>query len=181
MYGMINQAIRDLVLEHHGEDGWARVRARCRLPSDRFPILGALDDQVTYTMITAASLMFDVDEGEMYRRVGAWWVHWAAANGYAALLDAYGSDVGALLDAMDRFHDSLVPHMPHATPPRLGVERTPSGFRLRYHSERADLLPFLVGIIEGLGARHGTQYDIVVTDSPSCLSATLKVTPHAHV
>ena len=55
MYGLINKAVRGLVLEQFGDDVWARIRGRAGVEEEDFLSMTSYDDAVTYDLVAAAS------------------------------------------------------------------------------------------------------------------------------
>ena len=56
MYGLIHQAIRGCVEEHHGHEVWESIQSGLPHTESIFTSMKAYDDEVTFSLVGAASL-----------------------------------------------------------------------------------------------------------------------------
>jgi hypothetical protein len=54
MYGLVNQAIEDLVRSNHGDAVWTSVRERAGLDNGSFLSMSEYPDATTYSLVRAA-------------------------------------------------------------------------------------------------------------------------------
>ncbi len=55
MYGLINNALKDMILEKFGEDQWQQVLASSGVPPDSLLTMRSYDASITYSLAGAAS------------------------------------------------------------------------------------------------------------------------------
>ena len=53
MYGLINKALKTMILDAHGDDVWAQILARSGVDEDSFISMQRYDDAVTYALVSA--------------------------------------------------------------------------------------------------------------------------------
>lgn len=157
MYGLINRAIRDFVIEQAGEAAWKRVHQDAGVQEEEFVAMESYSDESTYALIASASRLLGVAQEEILKEFGRKWITYTADRGYGDLMDGWGMDVGSFLDNLNQMHARLKLAMPRLEPPHFEVvERTNNSLVLRYWSDRPGLSPMVIGLLEGLGQRFGT-------------------------
>ena len=158
MYGLINKAVRGLVLEQFGDDAWARIRGRAGVEDDDFLSMTSYDDAVTYDLVAAASAELGAPAEDILKGFGEYWVRYTAVEGYGELLDSAGGDLTTFLSNLDQMHARVKPEL---RPPRFRVSNaTDTGLRLHYYSDRPGLAPLVVGLVHGLAARFGDRVEV---------------------
>ncbi|MEQ1566522.1 MAG: heme NO-binding domain-containing protein [Myxococcota bacterium] len=154
MYGLVNQAIRDLILERGGAELWRRVRAASNLPFDEFVRMQAYDDAVTFAMVRGAAAELGATEPDLLRAFGRFWIAWVERDGFGALLDS-GRTLGEQLRGLDTLHARLSASYPEFRAPVFTCDDTAEGWRVTYRSSRVGLGSMVAGMLEGLALRHG--------------------------
>ena len=168
MYGLINRAIKDLVIERAGEAAWKRVHHDAGVQEDEFVAMESYSDESTYALIGSASRLLDLPQEEILKEFGRKWITYTAARGYGELMDGWGLDVGSFLDNLNQIHARLKLAMPRLEPPHFEVfERGESSLVLRYWSDRPGLSPMVIGLLEGLGERFGTPVSVELRSARS--------------
>ncbi len=163
MYGMVNGAMESLIVEQHGEAVWDAICRRAGVERLPFVKLQPYSDRITYDLVAAAAAELGAPADDLLEAFGRFWITYAAANGYAHFLGGAGTDLGDYLASLDAMHARLALTMPALRPPGFRViARAGASVRLAYHSDREGLRPFVVGLIEGLGARFGTPARIAL-------------------
>jgi len=163
MYGLVNRAIHDMVLERHGAERWEEIRTRAGVETERFLSVETYPDRVSYDLVGAASEVLGAPPAEILRAFGRYWIPWSASHGHAAMLDMAGGDLPAFLANLDALHARIQLGFPNLDPPSFRVtDAEPGRLRLHYHSKRPGLVPFVVGILEGLGEHLEIALEVVV-------------------
>lgn len=151
MYGLINDSIRQLVINEAGDDTWERIVERAGGGARTFAAHHYYDDDLTYALVDAASAVLDVPGDELLRRFGRYWSLHIAPENYSDFLDSTGFDLVALLDGLDAMHARLQALFPRLRPPSITIEQPGDGLvTVHYRSERLGLAAFVVGLLEGL-------------------------------
>jgi len=162
MYGLVNQAIEELVVETAGRVTWERIRglAGCQEPS--FVSMHSYPDELTYALVAKASEVLGVEVETLMHDFGRHWILFTAKEGYGSLLDMAGTSVPEFLRNLDALHARLGMSMPELRPPSFAVEEDDeAGYLiLRYYSERKGLEPMVTGLLEGLGLRFGVDVKV---------------------
>jgi hypothetical protein len=166
MYGLVNRAVQDLVVQKYGEQTWQAIRARAEVDDDHFVSLYVYTDAVTYGLIGAAAAELQVSPAAVLEEVGAHWVSFARTQGYGELFSFAGTDLWSFLDRLDALHARLGMTYPEMRPPSFrctDVDET--RLTLHYYSEREGLAPFVLGLLRGLAELFGETLHIVQQQS----------------
>ena len=79
MYGMVNKAVEEMVVLHHGEAVWEEIKAKAGVDVDVFMSNESYSDDVTYNLVGAASAVLGVPADQILvgdrRGVGCGAVH----------------------------------------------------------------------------------------------------------
>jgi len=158
MYGMINQAVQELVSANYGTDQWAAVKARAKCDIDYFVRNDAYPDSLTYALVGAATEVLDISSDEFLTALGEFWLLHTAQAGYAELLSASGRDLGEFLAYLPFFHQRLALLYPDFRPPRFKTsDHLEEQITLHYYSDRDGLSAMVKGILKGLTRMYKTE------------------------
>ena len=160
MYGMVNRAVRDMVLARFGSEAWETIRTKATAPAD-FEKMQAYDDQVTYRLVGAASEFLRIPPADVMRTFGVYWVIETAATGYGPLLALWGNTLEQFLGNLDALHSRVAETFTALQPPSFRVvTHAPGDLEVHYTSHREGLAPFVMGLLEGVGQRFQTAVEI---------------------
>jgi hypothetical protein len=156
VYGLINESMRRHVVENAGPAAWTAITTRAGT-GQSFAALHYYDDSVTYDLVAAASEELGAPADELLRGFGRYWSMRVGPESYGDLLGATGTDVVGILRNLDEMHARLQSLYPDLRPPSFDVSEAGDGrIDVHYRSEREGLVPFVVGLLEGLGELYGT-------------------------
>ena len=179
MYGMINEAAKLMIVKELGIENWLKVSSAAKCP-ETFDAVSIYDDAMTYDIIAAASELTSLSEEELLASFGEFWIDEIAAKEYESLLCQTGGCLFTCLQNLDVMHQRLESMFKGYRPPSFRVVEDDSGMflKLDYYSERKGLLPFLVGIIQGLSRyyKQPTKIEVMPIDSNPMPCETLKIT-----
>jgi len=165
MYGMVNRAVRDMVLARFGTEAWTRIHTKAVAPAE-FEKMQAYDDDVTYRLVGAAAEVLDLPAETVMRTFGVYWVVETAEKGYGPLLALWGNSFPEFLSNLDGLHARVAETFAGLKPPSFEVTTLEDGvLEVRYRSHRPGLAPFVVGLIEGVGERFDTKVDVTLVHS----------------
>jgi hypothetical protein len=157
MYGMVNKAVEEMVLGAHGESVWREIKTRAGVSQDVFISNEGYPDEVTYSLVAAASAVLQQPAATILFAFGRHWVLNTARKGYGHLMKAGGRNLGEFLGNLPAFHDRVALLYPKLVPPRFEVtHRTERSLHLHYITHRGGLMPFVEGLIDGLGEMFST-------------------------
>jgi hypothetical protein len=161
MYGLVNKAIKDLIVNNHGEDKWREI---CRLSGhseEDFIGMNPYPDQLTYDLVGNASKVLGASPEAILEAFGEYWILYTAEEGYGELMELSGDTFPDFLSNLDMLHYRINNIMPELTAPQFTVrDVNNNNLLLEYRSKRAGLSPMLVGLIKGLGKRFGLTTQI---------------------
>jgi hypothetical protein len=164
MYGLVNQALEDLVRSNHGDAVWASIRDRAQLNVESFLSMSEYPDAVTYGLVRAASEVLGQPPEAILEAFGEYWVLYTSKKGYGEMLEMAGSSLPEFLMNLDQLHTRLGVIMPHLQPPSFVCsDITDHSLTLAYHSNRTGLAPMVIGLVRGLGKRFQTEVTIEKT------------------
>jgi hypothetical protein len=162
MYGLINKAIKGLVLEGFGEDAWRRICDRAEIADDEFLSMEAYDDSLTYDLVGAATEELGLPAETILESFGGYWVQYTAVEGYGEILKSAGNTLPEFLANLDQMHARVKLAFPELKPPRFKIsDANDEGLILHYFSHRPGLAPLVTGLIKGLAIRFELNVNVV--------------------
>ncbi len=179
MYGMVNRAVKDLIIQEAGEDTWLEVCAKAGMATTDFSDTTIYDDAVTYDLVAAASSVLGLSAEDILKGFGRHWILFTGKDGWGDLLDMAGDDLASVVAGLDSLHSRVQASMPDCRMPSFSSINHPDGvLEVHYRSEREGLAPMVVGLLEGLAERFDEQWQIEQTsaDSPDGVD-TFMLTP----
>lgn len=165
MYGMVNQAIEQMVCETHGEAAWEKIKEMAGIDVEVFISNEGYPDDYTYQLVAAASELSQTPAEEILEAFGEHWVLRTAVEGYGDLMHAGGDSLKDFLVNLPNFHTRVVMIYPKLQPPSFRVSDVGDhSLLLHYHTHREGLAHFVVGLVKGLGKMFQTPARIVQTE-----------------
>lgn len=150
MYGLVNQAIEDLVRTNYSDQAWHDVQLAAGVENLVFVNEHSYSDDLTFKLIHAACEVFMQSPEILLRLFGRHWIMYTGREGWHEFFDVSCTGVISFLEQLDNMHEKVLAAMPEASPPKIELIETPDGYELVYISERVGLALFFQGIVEGL-------------------------------
>lgn len=160
MYGMINQAMADLIVERHGEASWHDIVRHAGVAHARFLELDSYDDAITYALVSSAGDVLDVPVDDLLFELGRYWLLYTGSHMWSYLFDLAGNDFLSFLDGLDDLHDRVQTMMPDSRMPQFTVVAATDHFVLEYRSDRVGLAPMVEGMLVGLQDHFGERWGV---------------------
>lgn len=161
MYGLVNQAIHELVIEKFGQEVWEKVNLTSGVNIDRFLSNESYDDSVTYKLAQAVSEVVGITIGEVLMAFGEYWVLKTGAQKYGALMKAGGENLKEFLINLPNFHSRVMLIFPNITPPEFNItDIKEKSLSLHYYSTREGLTDFMHGLLKGLATMYKVEATI---------------------
>ncbi len=161
MYGLINNSLKDMILQQFGEEKWRQVLAVSGVPEDSFLSMRRYDDSITYDLAGAASEVLGAPVAACLEMFGEHWVLETANKSYGMLLDSAGQDMLGFLQNLNALHDRITSTFLDYVPPEFQVEQKGEHHLVHYRSKRQGLTPFVVGLLKGLAVRFNSRMTIL--------------------
>ncbi len=160
MYGLVNQGIKDLILNQFGADKWESVCSEAQAPQD-FISMQYYDDAITYRLVGAASKVLNVPAIDVLKEFGSFWVKYTGHVGYGPIMDLFGADFKSCIKNLNHLHTRMGMSLPQLNPPNFKFEEiNEKEFHLHYYSERKGLEPMVQGLMHGLANKFGIYITI---------------------
>lgn len=161
MYGLINKAIKDLVIDKFGRTTWEDIAKAAGILDDDFETLTSYPDQLTFSLVQKASERVNLPSEKILRTFGHYWVIFTAQEGYGEIMELFGKDFLSCMKNLNRMHAHMGVMMPDLQPPRFLVEEIDSShIRIHYYSQREGLAPMVIGLLEGLAIKFNNKIEI---------------------
>ena len=161
MYGMINKAIRTLVIREAGEEVWEQVLEASEIDEDVYEDLEAYDDGVTFALVGATSETLGLPASDVLEMFGVYWAVDVAPKGYGEYFNAFGDDFESFVSGLDEMHVRISQMLPSLSPPSFDIEKLGENhFKIHYKSPREGLAPLAIGTLKGIAMHFGGEADI---------------------
>ncbi len=166
MYGLVNEAIRGMVLANFDEQTWEAIAEEAGV-DDEFISMHSYDDADTYALVSVASRKLDVPAQQILEGFGKHWIQFTAEEGYGSLVDMMGDTLEVFLRRLgDDMHARVVAAMPQLRPPEFVVdELSATTFEIGYTSHRQGLSSMVQGLLEGLGEKYSRSVKVTMLSS----------------
>ena len=162
MYGLINNALKSMILDKFGEEQWQAVLTASGVPEDSFLTMRSYDDSITYQLAGAASEVLGAPVEACLEMFGEYWVLETAGKSYGPLMDASGQNMVDFLRNMNSLHDRITGTFLNYVPPEFRVDDLgDKRYTVHYISTREGLTPFVVGLLKGLAIRFNADMEIL--------------------
>lgn len=159
MYGLVNQAVQEMVISNFGQEKWEIIRDKAGA-DDVFIAMDQYPDEVTINLVGAACEVLGASGADVLKAFGEYWVGFTGKT-YGSLFEMSGSTFVEFIKNLNTLHTRVGQMMPELSPPSFTVtDETPDSFKLHYHSKRAGLYPMILGLMKGLGARFNTDIEV---------------------
>ena len=161
MYGLVNQAIEDMILSRFGEITWAKIKQKAQVAIPVFENMHSYPDAITYDLVSAVSQELNLFPEQVLEDFGEYWVLYTAEKGYGDMLTMSGHDLPSFLQNLDTLHSIVGSMMPHLQPPSFKCTDIGSQqLTLHYYSKRRGLAPMVIGLVRGLGKRFEVHCEV---------------------
>ena len=167
MYGLVNQAVEDLIRAEHGEATWQAIKGRAGVDAPAFISMSPYPDAVTYRLVGAASEVLAVPVPALLEAFGEYWILYTARKGYGHLLTLAGTSFPEFVQQLDQLHAHVALSFTELRPPTFWcTEVGERSLRLHYRSSREGLAPMVIGLLRGLGTMFDTAVTVTHVASP---------------
>jgi hypothetical protein len=167
MYGMVNKAMEELVIQNYGEPIWHAVLKRSGVEVDFFISNEPYDDAITYQLAGAIAAELQIPLADVLFVFGEWWILKTTQEKYGGLMRSGGQNLKEFLINLPQFHSHIMLMYPKLTPPEFRIsDRTETSLNVHYLSKREGLGDFVKGLLSGLAKLYETDVDIEWRKNP---------------
>jgi hypothetical protein len=161
MYGMVNKAVKDLVVSAFGQNKWDEIKTKAGLTSDDFSSMAPYSDDITYALVAAASEVLKIPASNVLQEFGKHWIKFTAKEGYGAMMDMFGSNYFEAISSINNLHQRIGLSMPHLSAPRFKIQTiSERELLIEYISTRKGLGHMMIGLLYGLAEKHNEKVEI---------------------
>ena len=161
MYGMVNRAVKGLVVDSAGTEVWEQVCAKAGLTITDFNDTMVYDDAVTFALVAAASEVLDTPAEEILEGFGRHWILFTGREGWGPLFDIAGNDLRTFVSGLDALHARVQASMPNCRMPSFAVQASnDESLVVEYRSDRDGLAPMVIGLLKGLAEYFGEDWTV---------------------
>lgn len=163
MYGLVNKAVKGLIIQEYGQALWDKIRLEIGFNEDEFLSFESYPDKLTYDIVGQASRETGVSGADLLRAFGEYWVLYTADEGYGQLMSFSGKSFSDFLKNLNLLHERVADLMPSLQPPSFRTaEETENSIVLHYSSKRKGFEPMVEGLIVGLAKRFQIEVNVKV-------------------
>ncbi len=161
MYGMVNKAIKDLVISGFGQSKWDEIKIKAGLTSDDFSSMAPYSDSITYELVGAASEVLQLPATVILQEFGKHWIKFTAKEGYGVMMDMFGSNFFEAISSINNLHQRIGLSMPQLSAPRFNIQTiSETELLVEYISTRKGLGHMMIGLLYGLAEKHNEKIEI---------------------
>lgn len=161
MYGIVNKAIRDLIVADYGEEVWKSVQEHAGVDVEFFVSNEPYPDDISYKLVGAASEVLSLPAEEILIRFGEHWVMKTGVESYGSLLKSGGASLPEFLVNLPDFHARVALLYPQLQPPEfMCTDTTETSLKLHYFTHRPGLTSFVIGLLRGLSKLYETPSSV---------------------
>ena len=164
MYGIVNIALEQLIIEENGNEFWEMIKNKAGYEDLVFSYMESYEDDITEKLVSVASMELGITEEELLERFGTYWVIKTAQKSYAHFFKMGGKNVREFVSNLDHIHRRLSVSFQDIKAPQFDLIReTETSMTITYTSERQAYLPLTIGLIKGLFQHFNEQGTVRAT------------------
>jgi len=157
MYGIINQAIQQLVIKDYGEEYWLGVIQKSGIDVFEFRNHESYDDKYTYLLASTLANQLNTDIASILRKLGEFWILDISLKKYPAMMAAGGQNFSEFLLNLPKFHNRVYLSYPDLIAPEFKITKKSDCFEVEYHSQREGLTHLMEGMLQGIIKMFGEK------------------------
>jgi hypothetical protein len=166
MYGIVNKAIEELVLQDYGVETWLNVKRRSGVDFEFFISNQSYADEDTFKLAIAISEEINISLHQVLVAFGEFWVLKTGKEKYGGLMAAGGHSLENFLMNLPSFHNRIMLIYPNLQPPEFKVNRMGNqALEVHYFSHREGLQAFVQGLLQGLAKLFQTDASVTMVQS----------------
>ena len=164
MYGLVNKAVQEFVIESQGEKIWKKIKEKAGVEHETFNTMQSYDDSITYNIVGAASEVLSLSPEDVLFEFGKYWVVFASKQeGHSHYFKLGKRGLFGFLCNLDRMHLNISRTFSKLSPPSFECRELGNGqLELKYFSERLGLRPFVKGLLTGISIMFKLNLDIKI-------------------
>lgn len=168
MYGIINKALQEMVINSHGACTWEAVKNKAQIDIDTFFNGEMYDDAITHQLVDALSAIVSIAAAQIYYTIGQWYVVQTIGKKYAGMVLAGGKTLKDFFVNLPAIYASIKRLYFPDTPSAISVSDVQENSALVcYHGPRPDLEDIVRGGLSGFCILFNAQPAVTIIENKS--------------
>ena len=177
MYGMVNQAIKTMVIETVDNETWVDVCKSLNISTNDFDSFEQHSDQLTLDLVGVICKKLDIEPLALLESFGEYWIKYAMQSEYKTILVSFGETPLELINSLDSLHTRLELTFDNLDPPSFHTTKiSDQEVIVHYNSNRDMPLEFFVkGLLKGIFKLFNMKCSVEILDESGGDKARFKV------
>jgi hypothetical protein len=178
MYGLVNEAVKQMVVDSFGVEKWNEVCTELNLEEPNFMPFEQYEDSLTGDLVGKICEKFSFEAPVLLEEFGKYWVTYARNSEYSSILNSFATSPIDLIKSLDSLHTRLELTFDELRPPSFWVtEKDDKKIWVHYQSHRDMPLEFFViGLIKGIFLMFDQECSVSIIPSENGEKAVFEVT-----
>lgn len=168
MYGIINKALQEMVINNHGVNTWEAVKNKAQIEIDIFFNDEMYNDAITHRLVDALCDIASITAAQVFYNIGEWYVVQTIGKKYAGMVQTGGKTLKDFFENLPALYGSVK---------RLYFPNTPSSISISdieensvlvcYHGPRPNLEEIVRGGLSGFCIVFNAQPKVTIIENKS--------------
>lgn len=175
MYGMVNQAIKQMVTELLGQETWKNICKKIEISADDFEHFKQFDDKITLNLVVEICNVNNMQADVLLVEFGRYWIKFAQKSDYNSILSAFATSPFELINSLNNLHDRLELTFTNLNAPSFEiVEQNLNTLTVNYYSDRKEmpLEYFVKGLFIGIFEMFNESCNVDIIETLGDAKAT---------
>jgi hypothetical protein len=166
MYGIVNVALEEMVIDNYGRDKWDEALLKSGTGITHFEADILYDDEVTYLLIASVAEVLEIHIHKVMNLFGEWWILKVGKGKHARLMASGGDSLKEFLINLPTFHSKVILIYVEMFAPQFTVSDVEANsLVIHYYSNRRSLTEFVRGLLLGLGKMFNVPVSVIIVSS----------------
>lgn len=177
MYGMVNQAVKEMVIKTFDESTWLEICEKANLKEHSFDSFTQYDDSITTDLVGIICEKSGMEPAALLEAFGRFWVSFAQESEYKSILEGFATSPIDLIESLDSLHTRLELTFDNLMAPSFWISgKTDTSVIVHYKSRRnLGLESFVVGLIKGIFNMFDQECTVEIIEPQNNESAVFRV------
>jgi hypothetical protein len=177
MYGLVNDAVKNMVIDSFGVEKWNEICDELELDSHNFIPFEQYDDSLTSDLVGIICKKFSFEAPNLLEEFGKYWVEYAKKSEYSSILDSFATSPIELIKSLDSLHTRLELTFDQLKPPSFWITNE-SEHKIWVHYQTHRDMPlqyFVIGLIKGIFLMFDQECTVEIIPSSKDEKAVFEV------
>lgn len=177
MYGMVNQAVKEMVLGSLGAEQWENICKHLNISTEDFSPFLQFDDSVTLGIVENVCNVTQMPAELILENFGVFWIEYARKSDYQIILNTFATSPYELINSLNALHERLELSFTDLNAPSFEtIEQNDSSITVNYYSNRDLPLKFFVkGLFIGIFKMFNKNCEVTLLETLGDAKATFLI------